>query len=309
MKKRLTCAALALALCLGLCPALAAGAEEKFPAKNTYPGYADVKETDWFYPNAKLCYETGLMMGTDLGFEPNKVLTQAECVTLAARLGSTLRGESIRPAQPGEPWWEPYREYRFPSGGGEGGSAPAIRWDFLFMLYPYVYEARLLEPINAITALPDSDDSMVLNYYNAGILTGLDSYGTFNGGKSLTRAEAAAMVSRIIRPGLRLSFTPADYSPFIAAYLTPDTVMFDTGLTAEEYLIAVNNAIAAWESALGEDFNWHTVWSDGKSVLSHVKDDTLSAFGVTAKQGTQAYKDFDVQVYYSRLIDLTGKTL
>lgn len=309
MKKRLTCAALALALCLGLCPALAAGAEEKFPAKNTYPGYADVKETDWFYANAKLCYETGLMNGTDVGFEPNKVLTQAECVTLAARLGSTLRGESIRPAQPGEEWWEPYREYRFPSGGGEGGNTPAIRWDFLFMLYQYAYEFDLLAPINDVKTLPDSDDSMVLNYYNAGILTGLDSYGTFNGGKSLTRAEAAAMVSRIVRPGLRLSFTPADYSPFTAAYLTPDTVMFDNGLTAEEYLITVNNAIAAWEAALGDNFNWHYVWSDGKSVLNHVKDDSLSALGVTAKQGTQAYKDFDVQVYYSRLIDLTGNTL
>ena len=309
MKKRLTCAVLALALCLGLCPAFGAGTEEKFPIKNTYPGYADVKETDWFYQNAKLCYETGLMNGTDLGFEPNKVLTQAECVTLAARVGAILRGETIRPAQPGEPWWEPYREYRFPSGGGGVSYEGATRWDFLFMLYLYVYEAGLLEPINAITALPDSDEAMVLAYYNAGILTGTDEYGSFQGGKGLTRAEAAAMVSRIIRPGLRLSFTPADYSPFTAAYLTPDTVMFDNGLTAEEYLITVNNAIAAWEAALGEDFNWHYVWTDGKSVLNHVKEDSLSALGVTAKQGTQAYKDFDVQVYYSRLIDLTGNTL
>ena len=85
--------------------------------------------------------------------------------------------------------------------------------------------------------------------------------------------------------------------------------MFDNGLTAEEYLIAVNNAISAWEDTLGDEFNWHTVWSDGKSVLKHVKEDSLSALGVTEKQGTGAYKDFDVQVYYSRLIDLTGETL
>lgn len=309
MKKRLTCAFLALALCLGLCPAFGAGTEEKFPAVNTYPGYADVKEGDWFYQNAKLCYETGLMNGTGTGFEPNKVLSKAEAVTLAARVGAALRGETIRPAQPGESWWEPYREYRFPNGGGEGGDSPATRWDFLFMLYLYVYEENLLTPINDVKALPDSGDAMVLNYYNAGILTGVDKYGTFAGGKSLTRAEAAAMVSRIIRPGLRLSFTPADYSPFTAAYLTPDTVMFEGGVTAEEYLITVNNAIAAWEAALGEDFNWHYIWTDGKSVLNHVKEDSLSALAVTAKQGTQAYKDFDVQVYYSRLIDLTGKTL
>lgn len=311
MKKRLTAAVLALALCLGLYPAFGAGAEEKFPAVNQYPGYADVAESDWFYANAKLCYETGLMNGTDLGFEPNKVLSQAEAVTLAARVGATLRGENIPALQPGDPWWGPYYRYLFPFGGGpnypEGNAA---RSQFLSVLYNCV--EPLLTPINDVKKLPEPDLGnivTILKYYNAGILTGVDKYGTFAGNKPLTRAEAAAMVSRVIRPELRLSFTPANYSPFTAAYLTPDTVMFDTGLTAEEYLITVNNAIAAWEAALGEDFNWHYVWTDGKSVLSHVKDDSLSALGVTAKQGTQAYKDFDVQVYYSRLIDLTGGPL
>ena len=117
------------------------------------------------------------------------------------------------------------------------------------------------------------------------------------------------MVSRIIRPELRISFTPADYSPFTAAYMTPDTVVFSSGLPAKEYLTAVNNAIAAWEAALGDEFNWHYVWTDGKTVLAHVKEDTLTALGVTEAMGTQAYEDFDVQVYYSRLIDLTGKPL
>ena len=149
----------------------------------------------------------------------------------------------------------------------------------------------------------------MLDFYNWGILTGVDKYGTFAPDKTLSRAECAAMVSRVARSELRLTFTPADYSPFTAAHLTPDTVMFDSGVTAEEYLITVNNAISAWEAALGEDFNWHAVWTDGKSVLTHVKEDSLSALGVTEKQGTEAYRDFDVQVYYSRLIDLTGETL
>ena len=60
--KRFTAFLLCAALCLS--PALAVG-EEKFPAVNVYPGYADVKETDWFYDTAKLCYEIGLMTGTD----------------------------------------------------------------------------------------------------------------------------------------------------------------------------------------------------------------------------------------------------
>jgi len=305
--KKLTAAALCAALLLT--PAFAAG-EDKFPAVNTYPGYGDVKETDWFYDNAKLCYEIGIMTGTDKGFEPGKVLTEAECVTLAARVGATLRGEAIRDKLAGEAWWVPYNDYLFPDGGSiDFPDRAAGRWQFLILLYDYVEGAGLLTPINNISKLPDTDipdEAVALKYYNAGILTGVDKYGTLETWKSLTRAEAAAMISRIVRPELRKTFVPADYSPFTAACLTPETAMFSNGLSAEEYLTTVNNAITAWEEALGENFNWHYVWSDGKSVLDHVKDDSLAALGVTEDMGTQAYQDFDVQVYYSRLIDLMG---
>lgn len=304
----------ALALCAALCvPAAAAGTEDKFPTVNVYSGYADVQETDWFYDNAKLCYEIGIMTGTLNGFEPNKALTEAECVTLAARVGSTLRGETIPERAEGQEWWTPYNSYVFSQYGGGINSPdlPAGRWQFLMMLYDYVDEAGLLTPINDIQQLPDPDfanDVAVLKYYNAGILTGVDKYGTFEGQKSLTRAEAAAMVSRIVRPALRKTFTPADYSMFTAAYLTPGTVLFEGGVTAETFLPAVNAAIAKYEAALGENFNWHADVG-GKTVLEAVKDETLTSLGVTADQGGELYKDFDYQVYYSRLIDLTGETL
>ena len=80
MKKRLT--ALVLAGVLTLTPALAAVTDyqvaDKFPAVAEYPGYPDVGENDWFYENAKLCYEVGLMTGTEAGFEPDKTLSEEE---------------------------------------------------------------------------------------------------------------------------------------------------------------------------------------------------------------------------------------
>lgn len=321
-----------LCVALLLSPALAAGTEEKFPAVQEYPGYADVAESDWFYDNAKLCYEIGIMTGTDLGFEPGKTLTGAECAALAARLREGLTGKAI-PApvpNPGRPWYQHYVDYLRDAIQESGSSYYGILdWDpetsplyekavtraefIVFMALAVEDSPEYFPTINEIPRelLPDVDyyDNVTRFFYETGILTGKDKYGTFDSNGTLTRAEAAAMVSRIARPELRLSFTPADYSPFTAAYLTPDTVMFDTGLTAEEFLIAINNAIAAWEAALGDEFNWHYVWTDGKSVLNHVKEDSLSALGVTEKQGTAAYKDFDVQVYYARLISLTGETL
>lgn len=44
--------------------------------------------------------------------------------------------------------------------------------------------------------------------YEAGILNGLDEYGTFGPNKALTRAEAATMVARVLEPTMRLNQGP-----------------------------------------------------------------------------------------------------
>jgi len=77
-----------------------------------------------------------------------------------------------------------------------------------------VVSEGILEPINEIEDYPDSgtanqsERTQVLRLYNAGILTGKDDYGTFDAGGTLTRAECAAMLARLVRPGLRLKFQP-----------------------------------------------------------------------------------------------------
>ena len=68
--------------------------------------------------------------------------------------------------------------------------------------------ASLLSPINHISTLPDIQDEQVLRFYQAGILTGVDQFGTFQGESPLTRAELAVITARIIRPSLRISFSP-----------------------------------------------------------------------------------------------------
>jgi len=333
MKKRITSLALALVLCLGLAVPAAAEEEDKFPAVSAYPGYGDVQEEDWFYDNAKLCYEIGIMTGTDKGFEADKALTGPECAVLAARLLEGLTGRAI-PApgtDPGKPWYQNYIDYL----GGfvqESGSSlyglikwydlaefekPASRYDFLvFMALAADGNEDYFPDVNHITYadLPDvGNDQMVLSFYNRGILTGKDRYGTFDGAGTLNRAEAAAMVSRMAKSELRKSFVPADYSPFAAACLTPDTVMFSNGVTAEAFLAAVNGEIAKIEEScalLGMEFNWHYDWTDGgDTTLYCVRTRALESLAVTEEMGTQAYKDFDYQVYYSRLIDRTGGPL
>lgn len=284
-------------------------------------GFSDVGVHDWFAPYVNLCVEHGLMKGTDKGFEPYKTLTIGECTAIAARLREGLTGEAI-PVMEDVPWYLPYAEYiRGVEPALTGLTAHAednsTRYEFLRLLNAALLgQEGMLGAINAVEMLPDpgfQEDEMVLGFYNAGILTGTDQYGTFAPDRTLTRAEAAAMVARVVEPELRLSFVPEDYSPFVAAGMEPGTVMFEDGTTAEEFLGWVNGRIAmAEESAVkvGEEFNWHSiVGGTEKSTLEWVRDQVLEDLGVTEGQGTQAYRDFDYQVYYSRLIDVMGETL
>ena len=428
MKKQLIATALAAALCLGASPAFAVG-EERSPTVNTHPGYADVKEDDWFAPYVSICEEHGLMNGTGEGlFSPEAPLTQAEAMVLAARVHHILNGgDGVLPAAPeewglltvtyedgttasgyydftrsregGGGWWyqggghsDPshylwfYPDPPIPDRGGHdaitltiGGEDYEATFTGQARIFPanffktgvsllyrqasshsyvpapgtwyrdgayywfvttglgqpgglqtlpeaadrrYFAEALAngakghLEAINQITALPDLsmrvpgdwnyEDEGIYSLYDWGILTGIDPYGTFAPDRGLTRAEAAAMVARVVEPSLRLTFTPADYSPFTAAGFPPDTVLFEGGVTAEAYLTELNRQIALWEEQTRGDFNWHSPAEDGQTILEAVKATTLSNLGVTGAQGLPAYKEFDIQVYYSRLIDLMG---
>ena len=64
--------------------------------------------------------------------------------------------------------------------------------------------AGKLDAVSGAIAAPDTDDAAVLALYRAGILNGVDAEGNFAPYKTLKRAEAAAMVARVLDPALRL---------------------------------------------------------------------------------------------------------
>lgn len=201
---------LALALVLSVS---ALAADELFPAVNAYPGLSDVRESadNWYYAPVKTCYETGLMMGTGQGFNPDQSITVAEVAAISGRLAEAITGQAVPTAQAGQAWYAPYITYLEANHGLTGLDAgkQATRMDFFTMLAKVTPDS-LLTPINQITALPDTLEPDILKFYNAGILTGTDEFGTFGGDQPLTRAEAAAMIARLIRPELRQSFTPSE---------------------------------------------------------------------------------------------------
>lgn len=95
----------------------------------------------------------------------------------------------------------------------KGMGETATRLDFVKLLS--LVSGDLLEPINDITDFPDATEdtkNLVLPFYQAGILTGTDNYGTFQANGTLSRSEMSTMAARLIRPELRQEFTrkPAD---------------------------------------------------------------------------------------------------
>ncbi|HIR85340.1 MAG TPA: S-layer homology domain-containing protein [Candidatus Galloscillospira excrementavium] len=323
MKSKCIALLLTLSLSLGLAgTALAAGVEDLFPAIREYPGYSDVADGTWYADAAQVCYETGLLSGTAVDtFSPESTMTVAQATTLAARIRDILNGgdgELENPA--GAPW------YAGAIAIGEELSRSAGRVDLLsclsfpdepitraqfFGLMSLVVGEDLLTPVNAVYVLPDTDDAAILRFYQAGILTGTDSYGSFHGDNTLRRADAAVMTSRIIRPALRnRSFIPTPL-PLVcqAAGVLPGEAFFqgDRTVTAQEYLTLAQTLIEELEAACAEagmEFNWYNTYGE-ETFLNYVKDEAISRLGVTSAQGTDAYRNLDLQVFYSRLLDLT----
>lgn len=315
MNRKLIAVGLSLALTLTGAPALAASADNAFPSLNTYPGYADVPAGSWFESSAKICYETGLITGSDKGFEPYRTMAVSEAAAIAARMAEILDGgDGLFENPAGSPWYTGAVDYLKGLAKDDAMvlsllSQPdqtVTRLGFLKLLSAAL-PADQLTAINSITSLPDTADADVIRFYNAGILTGVNEYGMFAGSNTLTRSEAAAMVARVAREELRTTFTPTFDAVVWASLDVPDTVYFQGNgktVTSRDYLKAVLTAV----STLGSDFLWNEQHASGVTNEAWVEKTAMSALGVTKDMATQQYKDLDLQVFYSRYLDLGGTT-
>lgn len=164
----------------------------------------------WAEDYIGVCNELGLMQGvSDLSFDPDGQLNVAQAAAIAVRLSAYLGGEAE--PEPGEVWYEPYMDYMEKLGCDLPEPDSMCTRALFFEMMSAVVPEKKLAAINNISRVPDSDDESLMVFYNAGILTGMDEYGTFHGELGLTRAECAAMAARIADYTLRVKFTPASW--------------------------------------------------------------------------------------------------
>lgn len=183
--------------------------------------FQDVSGTDWFDIWVDIAYNTGLMVGAGDGkFEPLRTLTVAETLRLAACLESRARRDDFHlQTVSGPQWYSSSVAYCEASGiiaPGEFNqgdpSRPVTRAE-MARIFSATTPVRSMEYRNSLaqvqSKIPDVSQGdfaadAIYGLYAKGILNGTDSALTFRPDDSLTRAEAAAIVSRIARPEQRV---------------------------------------------------------------------------------------------------------
>lgn len=171
-----------------------------------FAAFSDVPENAWYAADVEAVQEYGIINGVgDNRFDPDGTLTIAEALTMAVRTNARHNGTEV-PAAEGA-WYQGAVNYATENGMISGTefadyNANATRAQMAYLFANALPESEYTA-INDVTALPDvkeqtqySDEIFLL--YNAGILTGSDKYGTFKPNDTIIRAEAAAIINRVV---------------------------------------------------------------------------------------------------------------
>ncbi len=217
--KRWISVLLVMAMLVGMMPAMAADAAvpslTNFKAVQRYDGsFADVMAGSWYEADVERAFELGLLKGRSAtSFAPNGEIQISEALTFACRLHSIYHTSSADFVQ-GSPWYQVYVDYAVENGiigANEYGdyTAAATRAQFA-QIFAKVLPDAAMPYINNVAYgyIPDLTADMACyeaayHLYRAGILQGRDATGTFKPETHITRAEIAAIVTRMTDIGAR----------------------------------------------------------------------------------------------------------
>ena len=170
-------------------------------------GFTDVPSNAWYAQDIIDVQELGIIQGKGNGlFDPEGTLTISQAITLAAKTRAHFNGDTV-PTVSGGTWYDGAVAYAKEQGIISGlefanYDKAATRAEMAF-LFAHALPDSEYKPINNVTELPDVNDNTkyseeILKLYNAGILSGSDKYGTFETNNQITRAQATAILNRLV---------------------------------------------------------------------------------------------------------------
>lgn len=186
------------------------------------PAFRDVSPKDWFAVWVDIAYNVGLTSGVGGNrYGPSQTLTVAEVLKLAATMESRYKNDSFHTSSSTGPYWYSGAvNYCLASGIIRSGTfdsgdyaRPATRRE-IAQIFAATSLAKEMTDLNSLTrvkaSIPDvtantPGASSIYSLYAKGVLGGVDSKLTFKPNGTVTRAEAAAIVSRMVRAEQRLT--------------------------------------------------------------------------------------------------------
>ena len=186
--------------------------------------FTDVPESAWYYNDVKTAYDSGLINGvTPTNFEPNSNMTYAQAVKLAACMNQLYLNGEVTLTNGSPNWWDSYVTYAKENGIIDKDyewKSNATRAEYVEIFARALPEEALRKRNNIADGyIPDvtmehPQAQSIYMMYRAGILTGMDSQGTFQPDSNIRRSEVAAVLTRMMNEDARkeLTFGPVTFT-------------------------------------------------------------------------------------------------
>ena len=175
--------------------------------------FIDVPSNAWYAQDIQEEKSYGIISGKGNDqFDPSGTLTTDEAITLAARTRAKNDGEVI-PSISGD-WAKDALNYAISKGictNSEYKKGCTCTRRNMASLFACTLPVSGYKIINSNVDVPDiennTESAYIYRLYGAGILTGSDIYGTFYPDHTISRAEAAVIINRVINPEKRKTYT------------------------------------------------------------------------------------------------------
>ena len=193
--------------------------DSKFSASTDYYGFLDADESAWYGSQQqgviKSVVQLGIMNGyTDGTFHPIGNITLSEAIKMAAVVHATCNNQTISfSASDGGKWYDAYLNYcvknRIVSSDEYSSlDAYATRAQIAHIFAKATSDFAVVNDID-YDYIPDVSERSeyadeILALYRAGISTGDERTRAFRPSDTITRAEAAAIISRVALPTARI---------------------------------------------------------------------------------------------------------
>lgn len=290
-KKRFLAGSMSIALAVTMFSTTAFAASVKF---------TDVPSDHWASFSITEMADKGIMSGVGNNkFAPDQTLTGAEFVTMVVR---QFYEDKIGTS--GGVWYSAFMDVAekegILSGTGITAEGTISRYDMAQLMYNVLKDQGITtSPLSDTSkvadwaSVPSSYQNAVSACYNMGMLSGIDSKGTFGGNGSMDRAQAAVVMSRLIDVCGDSTATPEvpEAPAEIPADAKPITQL--TQLTSKKGLETYENGFHADAGSIMYGCATFGVATEGYSVLTltvRAADTDVSVYSNVGLIGQSPYE-------------------